>query len=219
MSSSRSLNLFHQFGKKIIGIGMNYRNVAKELGAPIPNKPLVFLKPTTTYITEGQDIRFPPNCKEMLYEIEFGVVIGKRGFNISRSEADSYIGGYCVTLDMTSKDHWLEANKNGHPWALSKAFDTSTPIGRFIEKSKVSDPTNVQLWLNLNGKQRMNENTGDLIFPVDYLLEYITQYMSVEEGDLIITGTPPGFDTVHKGDVIEAGFKNIDSIKFHVCKN
>ena len=160
--------------------------------------------------------QFPPDCKEMLYEIEFGVVIGKKGFKISKSEANDFIGGYCVTLDMTSKDHWLDAHKNGTPWTISKAFDTSTPVGKFIEKSQIPEPQNVQLWLDLNGKQRQNENTGDMIFLVDVLIEHLSKYLTLEEGDLILTGTPPGFDTVQKGDTIEAGFKDIDKIKFHV---
>lgn len=163
--------------------------------------------------------QIPPSCKEFLFEIEFGVVIGKTGYKIPKSAVDKHVGGYCIALDMTSKDHWVDANKNGHPWTMSKCFDASTAIGNFIDKSRIPDPENVQMWLNLNGTQRQSENTGNMIFPVDFLIEHISKDMTLEEGDLIITGTPLGFDSVQKGDIIEAGFQGIDSVKFFVAKD
>lgn len=119
---------------------------------------------------------------------------------------------------MTARDIQLDAKKNGHPWALAKGFDTSTPVGEFIEKSKIPNPEKLQLWLKVNGEMRQNGNTADMIFSINYLISYISQFMTLEEGDTILTGTPSGVSALKSGDVIEAGLADISQIKIAVDK-
>jgi acylpyruvate hydrolase len=146
-------------------------------------------------------------------------VVGKKGFQIPEEKAMEHIGGYFVALDMTARDLQLEAKKNGHPWALSKGWDTSTPAGDFIDKTKIPNPENLQLWLKVNGEMRQNGNTTDMIFSIKYLISFISSYMTLEEGDVILTGTPSGVGGLHGGDVIEAGIADISQIKFSVEKS
>lgn len=148
---------FVEFGKKIICVGRNYAAHAKELGNAVPDdKPLIFLKPATAYITQGKHIQLPPDCKELHHEIELGVVIEKPGKNIPQTSALDHVGGYVLCLDMTARDIQNKLKAKGAPWELAKAFDTSCPVGEFIPKDKVPEPENVQLWCKVNGQQRQD---------------------------------------------------------------
>lgn len=126
------------------------------------------------------------------------------------------VGGYVLALDMTARDFQTEAKKKGHPWLMAKGFDTSCPVGQFIPKETIADPHKVNLWLNVNGAQKQNGSTADMVFKIPTLLSYITQYFTLERGDLILTGTPSGVGPVCDGDVIEAGLDDVDKIKFLV---
>ncbi|XP_060064544.1 acylpyruvase FAHD1, mitochondrial-like [Ylistrum balloti] len=213
---SKNLAKFRDVGKKILAIGRNYKSHAAELNNPIPKSPLVFIKPTTSYITEGQRIKFPPGCNELHHEVELGVVIGKGGNNISEANAMEHVGGYVLALDMTARDLQDFAKKNGHPWALAKSWDTSCPVSNFIEKNKIPDPSSLNLWLKVNGEMKQNGNTTDMIFPIPYLISFLSNYFTLEEGDLLLTGTPSGVGPVKEGDEIQAGLGDILSITFSV---
>ncbi|XP_061171870.1 acylpyruvase FAHD1, mitochondrial-like [Saccostrea echinata] len=214
--ASNTVSRFRELGKKIVAVGRNYREHATELGNVVPTKPILFLKPTSSYVTEGQNIKIPPNCKSLHHEVELGIVIGKTGNNISEDQAMDHVGGYVLALDMTARDLQDEAKKKGHPWTLAKGFDTSCPISDLILKDKLPRSDNVNLWLKVNGETKQNGDTKDMIFSIPYLISYISKYFTLEEGDVILTGTPSGVGPVDKGDVIDAGIDNITSFKFKI---
>ncbi|KAL3864456.1 hypothetical protein ACJMK2_006139 [Sinanodonta woodiana] len=209
---------FREIGRKIIGVGRNYRAHAAELGNQVPTKPILFLKPTSSYISQGQKIKIPKGCSSLHHEVELGVVIGRHGNDIQESKAMDYVSGYLLALDMTARDFQDEAKNKGQPWSLAKGFDTSCPVSEFIDKSKIRNPEQIGLWLKVNNTMRQNGNTKDMIFSVPYLISYISQYFTLEAGDIILTGTPSGVGPVTAGDVIEAGLADLVSIKFEVEK-
>lgn len=130
----------------------------------------------------------------------------------------NHIGGYVLALDMTARDFQDEAKKKGQPWSLAKGFDTSCPVSSFIDKDKLNDPSDIRLWLKVNDAMKQDGTTGDMIFSIPYLISYISKYFKLEEGDVILTGTPEGVGPVGNGDVIEAGLGDLVSMKFSVEK-
>ncbi|MFH4980314.1 hypothetical protein AB6A40_007023 [Gnathostoma spinigerum] len=207
---------FRSIGKKIICVGRNYAEHAKELGNPIPKKPLIFMKSTNSYVTEGNPIVIPIGCQNLQQEVELGVVIGISAKNVLRTDAYKYIGGYTAALDMTARDFQDEAKKNGAPWYLAKSFDTSCPIAGFIQRSSTRDPHDLELFCRINGKEQQRCRTNAMLFDIPTLLEYITQFVHLEPGDLLLTGTPSGVCRVNSGDSIEFGLEGIIKATFHV---
>ncbi|XP_786493.3 acylpyruvase FAHD1, mitochondrial [Strongylocentrotus purpuratus] len=208
-SNTEPLNNFANFGKKIVCIGRNYAEHAAELGNKVPTKPMIFLKPTSAYLQEGQgNIKLPPNCTEIHHEVELGIVIGKSGSNILESSAMEHVGGYTLALDMTERKLQSDLKSKGHPWSLAKGFDTSCPVGGFLDASRIDNVDDVRLWLKVNGETKQDGNTKDMIFRVPTLLSFISQYMTLEVGDLVLTGTPSGVGPVRSKDVIVAGLND-----------
>ncbi|KAJ3667204.1 hypothetical protein Zmor_002604 [Zophobas morio] len=198
------LSQFVRNGKKIIGVAANYKSLLKILERPVPELPEIFLKPTSSYITEGQPILIPHGFT-VNQEIELGVVIGKKGKHISEDEAMNHVGGYCAALDMTAPCRMVR-------------FDTACPVSAFVTKSKIENPHNVRLWCKVNNELKQDGNTNDMIFTIPKLISFISQYMTLEENDLIVTGSPPGMGPVQPGDVIEGGIDNLISFKFCVSQ-
>ncbi|KAG9067881.1 hypothetical protein KI688_011472 [Linnemannia hyalina] len=192
---------FRRTGRKIIAIGRNYSEHAKELGNAVPTEPFFFLKPTSSYITDGQSIEIPAGC-EVHHELELSVIIGKEGRDILAENAEDYIAGYALSLDMTARNMQDKAKKEGRPWSASKGYDTFTPIGDFIPKDQIPDHGNVDLSLQVNGVTKQNGNTRDMIFSVPALIENVSSIMKLEEGDIIMTGTPKGVGRVLPGETI-----------------
>jgi len=215
---ARQLPWFVKSGKKIIGIGRNFADHAKELGNAVPSKPLIFFKPTSSYIVEGENIKIPKGSSELHHEVELGVVIGKGGSSIPKDQVFSgqVIAGYFLALDMTARDLQYEAKKKGHPWSLAKGFDTSCPVSDILPPNKINDPHNIELWLNVNGVERQRGSTKDMIFDIPTLISYVSDYFKLEEGDVILTGTPKGVGPVKAGDTIEAGIEGICQFSFKV---
>jgi len=195
-----------------------FRDHAAELGNAIPPKPLIFMKPPTCYITNGQAIEIPLGCNNFHHEIELGVIISKKCSRITKDQAMDHVGGYCLALDMTARDFQEYAKAKGQPWELAKAFDTSLPVSEFIGKDVITDPGNVELICRVNGELRQKENTNKLICPIPDMIEYISQYFTLEEGDLILTGTPAGVGPCKEGDVIEGEIPGITHFKFPIVK-
>ena len=153
----------------------------------------------------------------MHHEVELGVVIGKGGTDISEFNAMEHIGGYLLALDMTAQDLLDFAKTNGHPWALAKSWKSSCPINDFIPKDKIPNPAELNLWLKVNGKLKQDGNTMDMIFKVPFLISFISRYFTLEEGDVILTGTPSGVGPVTNGDTIQAGLgENIALLHFQL---
>ena len=189
---------------------------ALELKNPIPKEPLLFLKPPSSMIPEGHPIVIPMCSTNVHHEVELGVVIGKGGSNIPEEQAMQHISGYALALDMTARDQQVSIKAKGLPWVLAKCWDTFCPISDVIPVDKIPDPQNVGLWLKVNGEIRQNGNTKDMVFSVPQLISYCSKIMTLEEGDLILTGTPSGVGPVRSGEVIECALEGIKEMKFHV---
>jgi len=196
--------------QKIICLGQNYVEHAKEMKLDVPASPVFFLKPPSAIIHQGEQIVIPTISNDVHHEVELTVLIGKRGKNISRESALQYVSGYGVGLDMTMRDVQLEAKKKGLPWSLAKGFDTSAPLSEFIPAALVGDPMSLSIQLKINGKVKQSSSTSKLIFPVDTIIAYISQFMTLERGDVIYTGTPEGVSRVDHGDTLEAVLQDGD---------
>jgi len=204
---------FIHTGKKIIAIGRNYAEHAKELGNAIPKEPFFFLKPTTSYLRPGGRIEIPRGVLAH-HEVELGVVIGSAGRDISESQADSHIAGYALAIDMTGRNMQEAVKKKGLPWTAAKGFDTFTPIGPFIPKQAVPDPHNLILALKVNGTYKQKGSTADMIFNIPRLIAHVSSIMSLEPGDLILTGTPSGVGPLHPGDHVNVSLAIPESEDF-----
>jgi len=201
---------------KIICLGRNYRKHAEELGNVVPDKPIIFLKPPSSLIVEGEKIILPSQSQDVHHEVELGVVIGKTGRHISRTEAEGHILGYCIFLDITARDIQKEETKRGAPWALAKGFDTFAPVSQVVRREELSHPANLAIRLRVNDETRQDSNTNFMIFGVGEIIEYISSYMTLEAGDIIATGTPEGVGPIKKGDVLTAEIEGIGKVRFEV---
>ncbi|KAF9434506.1 hypothetical protein BGZ76_007898 [Entomortierella beljakovae] len=187
--------------RKIIAIGRNYSEHAVELGNPIPSSPFFFLKPPSSCITNGQSIEAPKGCI-VHHEVEMAVVISKDGRDIPSTEADDYIAGYALALDMTARNLQDQAKTKGMPWSASKGYDTFAPIGDFIPKEMIPNPGNIDLLLQIDGVTKQEGNTRDMTFNIPTLIEHVSSIMKLEKGDIILTGTPKGVGPVLPGQTI-----------------
>ncbi|XP_067928867.1 oxaloacetate decarboxylase, mitochondrial-like [Watersipora subatra] len=208
---------FAEFGKKIVAVGRNYSEHAKELGNAVPAEPILFLKPTTSYITKGSPIILPKGANELHHEVELGVIISKKCKDISAADALSHIAGCTVALDMTDRVKQTELKNKGLPWSVAKGFDTSCPVGDFTPLSSM--PKSLQaldIWLKVNNETKQSGNTKDMIFSVPDLVSYISGIFTLEPGDLVLTGTPAGVGPVKSGDVITAGIEGCPNIEYYI---
>jgi acylpyruvate hydrolase len=180
--------------------------------------PVLFLKPCTAYVVEGNPIKIPYGCNDLHHEVELGVIIGRKGVDVPVSEAMDYVGGYTVCLDMTARDLQAKAKAEGKPWSIAKGFDTSCPVGTFIPKEQIADPHALRIWCEVNGKMRQDGNTKDMIRKIPDLIHMISRTFTLEPGDLILTGTPAGVGTLSAGDEIRAGLADLISMKFSVAR-
>ena len=177
--------------EKFIGIGLNYSSHAKETNASPPKEPIVFLKANSSICGPNDNIILPKNSLKSDWEVELGVIIGKKAKNISENEALNHVFGYCIVNDISEREYQLE--KSSGQWDKGKAFDTFGPIGPYIvTKEEIKDVKNLNLELKLNGKVMQSGNTKDMIFSVEHLVSYLSYFMTLKPGDIITTGTPPG---------------------------
>ncbi len=191
----------------IFGVGLNYHEHIKEFGGEVPSEPVIFMKSSTAYLPNGKPFFYPGFSDDIHYEVELVVRIGRLGKGIREPFAAGYISDVTVGVDLTARDLQTALRKKGLPWELSKAFDGSAPVGSFVSPSEAGDLQKVELMLIKNGQTVQKGNTADMIFPVSRLISHISQYFTLQTGDLIFTGTPPGVGSVQKGDRIE-GFLN-----------
>ena len=189
---------------KIVCVGRNYAEHAKELGNEIPEKPVVFLKPASALIYSGEKIVCPSISEDMHHEVELVLLIGKTIKNADKSEALAAISGYGVGLDMTLRDIQSELKKKGHPWTIAKGFDTSAVISDFVSIDNYKLTLNEDIILAVNTKVRQHAKLNTMIFNPAEIISYISTLMTLEEGDLIYTGTPAGVGKVVSGDKIHA---------------
>ena len=217
MKSVTLLPARKQYGVgKILCLGQNYAKHAKEMGAAAPSSPIIFLKPATAIIENGDAIVLPTISHDVHHEVELTVLIGKQGKNITQSRALEYVAGYGIGLDMTMRDLQKEAKTAGNPWSIAKGFDTSAPLSPFISKDHVKSPDNLEITLSVNGKERQHSNTSNMIYKIDYIITFLSSIFTLEEGDVIYTGTPEGVGKVVEGDVIEAEIPGIGKLRHAV---
>jgi 2-keto-4-pentenoate hydratase/2-oxohepta-3-ene-1,7-dioic acid hydratase in catechol pathway len=175
---------------KIVAIGLNYRMHAQETGAAIPKEPIFFMKAISSICGPDDDVIIPKNSQKTDYEVELGIVIGTLARHVSRAEALRHVAGFCVVNDVSEREFQIE---RGGQWTKGKSADTFCPLGPWlVTTDEVPDPGKLALWTEVNGERRQNSNTGDLIFGVDEIVSYVSQFLTLQPGDVIPTGTPSG---------------------------
>ncbi|MEI6899815.1 MAG: fumarylacetoacetate hydrolase family protein [Bacteroidota bacterium] len=189
---------------KVICIGRNYVDHAKEMNAPLPASPVFFMKPDTAIVTRNRPFFYPGFSKEVHYECELVIRICKVGKNINPKFASTYYNEIGIGLDFTARDLQEDCKKKGLPWLIAKGFDNAAPIGKFVEKSTFSNLSDINFHLDLNGKTVQKGNSADMIFSFDQLISYVSGFITLKMGDLIFTGTPAGVGPVQIGDLLEA---------------
>ena len=175
---------------KFIGIGLNYSDHAAETGAKVPSEPIVFMKATSSISGPNDDIEISKDSKKLDWEVELGVIVGKETKNIMEKDAPNYILGYCLVNDVSEREWQIE--KMGQ-WVKGKSHDTYGPIGPYlVTKDEILNINNLNLSLDVNGKRMQTGNTNKMIFNVNFIVSYLSKFMSLQAGDIITTGTPPG---------------------------
>jgi 2-keto-4-pentenoate hydratase/2-oxohepta-3-ene-1,7-dioic acid hydratase in catechol pathway len=203
---------------KFLCIGLNYSDHAAESGMPEPSEPIIFMKATSAIIGPNDDVYLPPTSKKGDWEVELGIVIGKEARYVSKEKALDYVAGACVVNDLSEREYQLERLGT---WDKGKGCDTFGPFGPYlVTLDEVGDLNNLNLWLDLNGKRVQKGSTASLIFDVPTLVSYVSQFMSLQPGDVISTGTPPGVGLgmkppvfLKEGDVMELGIDKLGSQK------
>jgi 2,4-diketo-3-deoxy-L-fuconate hydrolase len=203
---------------KIICIGLNYADHAKEAGSPIPVEPIVFFKASSALCGPNDDLIIPKNSEKTDWEVELAVVIGKKASYVAEKDADDYIAGYVLHNDYSERSFQLE---RGGQWVKGKSCDTFAPLGPFLAtKEEIADVHNLNLWLKVNGKMMQDSSTSQLIFKVPFLVHYLSQFMTLYPGDVISTGTPHGVGLgfnppiyLKAGDEVELGIEGLGSSK------
>jgi ureidoglycolate lyase len=175
---------------KFMCIGLNYADHAAETGAQIPKEPILFMKATSAIIGPNDDVIIPKTSQKPDWEVELGVIIGKKASNITKEQAFDHIAGYCVVNDVSER--WYQSERGGQ-WTKGKSPDTFGPIGPWlVTRDEVADPQNLPMWLEVDGHRYQNGNTRTMIFGVAHVVAYLSEFMSLLPGDVISTGTPPG---------------------------
>ena len=191
---------------KIILVGLNYRDHARELKMPIPKEPIIFLKPPTSLTAHNESIVFPNGVKQLDYEAELALVIKKKTRNITKNNYHKYILGYTALNDITARD--LQAKDI--QWTRAKSFDNFCPIGPWLETE--FNPNSARIQLRLNGKLRQDSSTANFIFSVGYIVSFVSKVMTLLPGDIISTGTPPGVGPMKKGDKVQVFIEGIGNL-------
>jgi 2-keto-4-pentenoate hydratase/2-oxohepta-3-ene-1,7-dioic acid hydratase in catechol pathway len=203
---------------KIVCVGLNYADHAKETGAAIPTEPVLFFKSTTALCGPNDEVIIPKNSKKTDWEVELAVVISKKASYVEEGNAMDYVAGYCLHNDISEREFQLERMGT---WDKGKGCDTFAPIGPvLVTKDEISDVDNLHLWLTVNGNKMQDGTTANLIFKIPFLVSYISQFMTLLPGDVISTGTPPGVGLGMKpevylkpGDVMELGIEGLGTSK------
>lgn len=201
---------------KIVCVGQNYVRHIEELKSKRTKDPLLFFKPATAILNVANLIMLPGISNEVHHETELALLIGKEAKNISKSSWKEYVAGTGIALDLTLRDIQREAKKNGLPWAVCKGFDGSCPISSFVSLDSIADIQSLNIELYVNSAKRQSGFTGDMIWPVDELLAYITTIFTLEPGDIVLTGTPDGVGEIQPGDHLRAIISNVGEIEFDV---
>ena len=212
-------------------MGRNYESHAKEMSSILwpatspDKKPILFIKPSTTYLRPGSTILLPPGA-EVEHEVELGVIISKDARNVSKEQAWDYIYGYCCSIDLTARNWQKNAKKKGQPWAIGKCLDGFLQLSDVVEREKIEEDGKVgreritkEIWLEVDGKVRQRERMDRMIWPVDELLSFVSKRFTLQRGDLLITGTPSGVGPLLPGNKVKAGIADVVSMEFACEEN
>ncbi len=199
--------------RNFIGIGLNYADHAAEAGLRIPREPVIFNKAGNCVVGPNDDVMMPRDCQKLDYEVELAFVIGKRARYVEEADAASYIAGYCICNDISERH--FQTERSGQ-WAKGKCCETFGPLGPWLVTADELDVDNLGLWLDVNGERRQTGSTANMIFKIPYKLAYVSQFMVLEPGDVITTGTPPGValgmpepQWLQVGDVMRLGIDGL----------
>lgn len=201
---------------KIICIGRNYAEHAKELKNEIPKEPVWFMKPDTALLKDGEPFYYPDFTKDLHHEIEIVIKINRVGKHIDEQFAHKYYDEIGLGIDFTARDLQTLCKEKGLPWERAKAFDGSAPIGKFIKKEQLGNLSNIAFELKINGESRQVGSTKDLLFSFDKVIAYVSQFVTLKVGDLIFTGTPEGVGSVKIGDKLQGYMKGDLLLEFEV---
>lgn len=185
-------------------IGRNYAEHARELNNPVPQSPIIFLKPASSLIFDGQSVVIPAASRDVHHEVEMVALIGKTGKRLTPEMAPAHIAGYGIGIDVTARDIQQRAKEKSHPWAVAKGYDTFAPLSKFVPAAAVADPTAIDVALWVNDERRQYGNTREMLFPVHNLVAYLSTIFTLMSGDLIFTGTPAGVGPLQPGDRLRA---------------
>lgn len=216
-----SQNFFPRKASKIICLLRNYAKHAQELKNPLPGGVVFFLKPPSSILinspNENKFIEIPSHCN-CDHEVELVAVIGKRGRDIQETEALDFVKGYTLALDITARNLQMNAKTNGHPWTESKGYDTFCPISEVLIPKDEIDISKTEIYLKVNGEIRQQGKTSEMIYTVPEIISALSKIMTLEEDDLILTGTPAGVGRLLPGDIVHAGIKDSIEMKFGVVQ-
>jgi 2-keto-4-pentenoate hydratase/2-oxohepta-3-ene-1,7-dioic acid hydratase in catechol pathway len=201
---------------KIIAIGRNYAEHAKELNNPVPSVPVIFMKPDTALLKDNKPFYHPEFSQDVHHEIEIVLKVSKEGKHISEKFAANYFEEIALGIDFTARDIQTKHKEKGLPWELAKAFDGSAPVSNFVPKAQFTNMYNIGFNLDVNGQTRQQGNTKDLLFSFERIIAFVSQYITLKKGDLIFTGTPQGVAKVNIGDRLEGFLEDEKLLDFYV---
>ena len=201
---------------KILCIGRNYVDHIKELGNEMPQRPVIFMKPASSVIGEGEEIVIPSYSSDCHHEAELALLIGAGGKDIPAAEAMGHIAGFGVAIDLTLRDVQAEQKKKGLPWEIAKGFDTACPLSAFVPAAQVAEPQDLRITLSVNGEPRQDGSTALMIHRIPELVSYLSSIFTLVPGDIILTGTPAGVGPIKSGDQVVAGIAGVGKLSVSV---
>ena len=202
--------------RNIFCIGRNYAAHIAELGNRVEEDPVVFIKPTSALHTPGTPIVLPAHSSDVHYEAELVLLVGQGGKNIPEDAALSHIAGYGLGLDLTARDLQTKAKQGGLPWAVAKGFDCAATVSQFVPATSIAQPHHIEFQMHLNGQLRQHGDTRKMLFPIPFIVHYLSTVFTLQEGDLIFTGTPEGVGALNNQDVVRLVLPGLIDVEYQV---
>lgn len=202
---------------KVVCLGRNYSEHISELGNAVPDQPVIFIKPSTSIIPDGKTVVIPDYSDDCHHEVELALLIGKSGRKIKQQDAMEHVAGYGVAVDLTLRDVQSKQKEKGLPWEIAKGFDTACPLSDFVPAERIEDPHNLRLTLSVNGETRQDGNTSLMMRQIPQIIEEMSSIFTLEEGDIILTGTPAGVSRIVSGDVMVAEIEQVGRLEVKVA--
>lgn len=202
---------------KIVCLGRNYLDHIRELGNKVPDRAVIFCKPASSLLPDGGQIVLPNYTADCHHELELAVLIGSAGKNIRIENALQHVAGYGVALDLTLRDLQSELKDKGLPWEIAKGFDTACPLSDFVAADQVNNPNDIRLQLTVNGEVRQNGTTAQMMRSVEEIIAELSQYYTLEPGDILLTGTPAGVSRIQSGDELYGEIEQVGTLRATVA--